>query len=111
MLPYTLGRIVGVVPHIVLLEVTRVNREKNLIVYKHSQEILKGTHPGDEIERDVASEARGPGLAADHGLGSGGGEAGRVLSTMKGRASRAWRLVLVFLEGGLTPAAKLLRRF
>ena len=54
--PYTLGRIVQESSHIVLLEVTRVNREKNLIVYKRVKD-LKGTHPGDEIKHNIGQRS------------------------------------------------------
>jgi hypothetical protein len=50
--PYTLGRTCSESSHIVLVEVARVNKEKNLILYKKVQD-LKGTHPEAVIKHNI----------------------------------------------------------
>jgi hypothetical protein len=50
--PYALGRICQESTNIVLVEVTKVNKEKNLIIYKKVED-LKGKHPKDEIKHNV----------------------------------------------------------
>lgn len=50
--PYTLGQVITESSHVVLVEVSRVNKDKNLIVYKKVQD-LKGKHPGDEIKHNI----------------------------------------------------------
>jgi hypothetical protein len=50
--PYTLGRIVHESTHIALVEVEKVNKEKNLIYFKKLQD-LKGKHPTDEIKHNI----------------------------------------------------------
>src|SRR4051794_28965687 len=57
--PYTLGRCVHESTHIVLVEVTKVNKEKNLIVYKKLQDI-KGKHPKDEIKHNIGTRGFHP---------------------------------------------------
>jgi hypothetical protein len=50
--PYTLGRCCAESSHIVLMEVSRVNKEKGIIIYKKVQD-LKGKYPGDEIKHNI----------------------------------------------------------
>jgi hypothetical protein len=50
--PYTLGRTCSESTNIVLVEVTRVNKDKNLILYKKVQD-LKGTHPEAVIKHNI----------------------------------------------------------
>lgn len=57
--PYTLGRVVEESTNIVLIEVTRVNKTKNLIIYKKVED-LKGTHEGDEIKHNIGERGFHP---------------------------------------------------
>ncbi len=50
--PYTLGRTCSESTNIVLVEVTRVNKDKNLILYKKVQD-LKGSHPEAVIKHNI----------------------------------------------------------
>jgi hypothetical protein len=50
--PYSLGQVCKESTNIVLVEVTRVNKEKNLIIYRKVQDI-KGKHPTDEIKHNI----------------------------------------------------------
>jgi hypothetical protein len=50
--PYSLGRICQESSNIVLVEVTKVNKEKNLILYKKLED-LKGKHPTNEIKHNI----------------------------------------------------------
>lgn len=50
--PYTLGRTCQESSNIVLVEVTRVNKDKNLILYKKVQD-LKGTHAEAVIKHNI----------------------------------------------------------
>ena len=50
--PYTLGRTCTESTNIVLVEVARVNKDKNLILYKKVQD-LKGTHPEAVIKHNI----------------------------------------------------------
>lgn len=49
---YTLGSFCKEAPTIVLVEVARVNKEKNLIIYKKVRD-LKGKHPAAEIKHNI----------------------------------------------------------
>jgi hypothetical protein len=49
---YTLGEFTKEASNIVLVEITRVNNEKNLIIYKKVRD-LKGTHPTGEIKHNI----------------------------------------------------------
>jgi hypothetical protein len=49
---YTLGEFCKEAPHIVVVEITRVNKEKNLILYKKVRD-LKGKHPTGEIKHNI----------------------------------------------------------
>ncbi|HEX8914828.1 MAG TPA: VCBS repeat-containing protein [Humisphaera sp.] len=50
--PFTLGRVVNESTVIVLMRVEKVDREKNLIVYRKVRDI-KGAHPGDTIKHNI----------------------------------------------------------
>lgn len=50
--PFTLGRVVNESTVIVLLRVEKVDREKNLIVYRKVRDI-KGTQPGDVVKHNI----------------------------------------------------------
>jgi len=53
--PHTLGRCCNEASTIVLMEVTRVSAEKNLIIYKKIADI-KGKHPVDEIKHNIGKK-------------------------------------------------------
>lgn len=57
--PHTLGRCVQESTNVVLMEVSRVNKEKNLIIYKKVQD-LKGKHPKDEIKHNIGTRGFHP---------------------------------------------------
>jgi hypothetical protein len=50
--PYSLGQVINESTNAVLVEVTKVNKDKNLIVYKKVQD-LKGKHPTTEIKHNI----------------------------------------------------------
>jgi hypothetical protein len=50
--PYTLGKIVNDSSNILVLRVDKVDKEKNLIIYKKVRD-LKGTHNGDTIKHNI----------------------------------------------------------
>jgi len=50
--PHTLGIVCRDSTHIVLVEVSKINREKNLIIFKKVKD-LKGTHPTTEIKHNI----------------------------------------------------------
>lgn len=49
---YSLARIISDSSNVLLMNVEKVDREKNLIVYRKVRDI-KGTHPGDVIKHDI----------------------------------------------------------
>jgi hypothetical protein len=49
---YSLGRIISDSSNVLLMNVDKVDREKNLIVYRKVRDI-KGTHPGEVIKHDI----------------------------------------------------------
>lgn len=51
-IPYTLGRCVHEATNIVLVELSRVNTEKNLLIFKKVADI-KGMHAGAEIKHNI----------------------------------------------------------
>jgi hypothetical protein len=57
--PYSLGQICHEATHIVLVEVTRVNAEKNLVIYKKVKD-LKGKHPTEEIKHNIGTRGFHP---------------------------------------------------
>jgi hypothetical protein len=50
--PYSLGQVCQESTNIVLVEVVKVNKEKNLIIYKKLQD-LKGKHPAEVIKHNI----------------------------------------------------------
>ncbi len=56
--PYTLGKVIEDSSHIVLVEVTRVNKEKGLIIFKKLKD-LKGTLDGDQLKHNIGTGDRG----------------------------------------------------
>lgn len=56
--PYTLGKVVEDSTNIVLLEVTRVNKEKGLIIFKKLKD-LKGKFDGDQLRHNIGTGDRG----------------------------------------------------
>jgi len=52
--PHTLGRCVHESSNVVLMELVRVNTEKNLLIYKKVADI-KGKHPADEIKHNIGN--------------------------------------------------------
>src|SRR5947199_1859721 len=57
--PYTLGRILTESTNVVLLRVEKVDKQKNLIVYRKVRDI-KGTHPGDTVKQNIAQAGFNP---------------------------------------------------
>ncbi len=57
--PYSLGQVCHEASNIVLVEVARVNAEKNLIIYKKLKD-LKGKHPTDEIKHNIGTRGFHP---------------------------------------------------
>jgi hypothetical protein len=55
--PYSLGQVCHESTNIVLVEVTKVNKEKNLIVFKKVLD-LKGKHPQDEIKHNIGQRGK-----------------------------------------------------
>src|SRR4051812_26462330 len=53
--PHSLGRCCHESSTIVLMEVTRVSAEKNLIIYKKIADI-KGKHPANEIKHNIGKK-------------------------------------------------------
>jgi len=52
-IPYTLGKVVNDSTHIVVMRVEKVDKEKNMIIYKKVED-LKGKHPTDVIRHNIA---------------------------------------------------------
>src|SRR5947209_5825063 len=50
--PYSLGQVINESTNIVLLEVVKINKEKNLIIYKKLKDI-KGAHPAEQIKHNI----------------------------------------------------------
>jgi hypothetical protein len=57
--PYSLGQVIKESTNIVLVEVVKVNKEKNLIVYKKLEDI-KGKHNTDEIKHNIGKNGFHP---------------------------------------------------
>jgi hypothetical protein len=57
--PHTLGLVIRDSTNIVLMEVSRVNKEKGLIVYKKIRD-LKGQHPSNEIKHNIGQRGFHP---------------------------------------------------
>lgn len=56
--PYTLGKVVEDSTNIVLVEVTRVQKDKGLILFKKIKD-LKGKYPGEQIKQNIGNGDRG----------------------------------------------------
>jgi len=52
--PHTLGRCIHESTNVVLVELTKVNTEKNLLIYKKVADI-KGKYPADEIKHNIGN--------------------------------------------------------
>jgi hypothetical protein len=50
--PYSLGQMISEASHIMLVEVVRVNKEKNLVIYKKVKDI-KGKQPDGDIKHNI----------------------------------------------------------
>ncbi len=50
--PYTLGRICNESTNIVIMRLEKVDKEKNLLVFRKVRD-LKGTHPGETIKHNI----------------------------------------------------------
>src|SRR5262245_28227450 len=57
--PYSLGQCIKEATNVVLVEVSRVNAERGLIIYKKVQD-LKGTHPEQEIKHNIGKRGFHP---------------------------------------------------
>src|SRR6267378_4234901 len=57
--PYPVGRILAESTNVVLLRVEKVDKQKNLIVYRKVRDI-KGTHPGDTVKHNIAQAGFNP---------------------------------------------------
>src|SRR5262249_48294947 len=50
--PYSLGQVIEESTNVVLVEVVKVNKEKNLIIFKKVEDI-KGKHPDQQIKHNI----------------------------------------------------------
>ncbi len=57
--PYTLGRLITESTNILVMRVEKVDREKNLIIYRKVKD-LKGVHPTDVIKHNIAKAGFNP---------------------------------------------------
>jgi hypothetical protein len=57
--PYSLGQVCNESTNAVLVEIVKVNKEKNLLVYKKVED-LKGTHAGSEIKHNIGQRGYHP---------------------------------------------------
>lgn len=57
--PYALGRLVQEATNIMVLKVEKVDREKNLIIYRKVKDI-KGTHPTDVVKHNIGRAGFNP---------------------------------------------------
>ena len=58
-IPYSLGRLISESTHIMLLQVEKVDKTKNLIVYRKIKDI-KGEHPSDVVKHNIAQAGFSP---------------------------------------------------
>src|SRR5262245_17120027 len=56
--PYTLGKVIADSTNVVLVKVTRVQKEKGLIIFRKVKD-LKGTYDGDQLRHNIGSGDRG----------------------------------------------------
>jgi hypothetical protein len=57
--PLTLGKIVGDSTNIVLMKVEKIDKERNLVIYRKVKD-LKGTHPTDVIKHNIGRAGFNP---------------------------------------------------
>jgi hypothetical protein len=57
--PYTLGRLIAESTNVLLMRVEKVDREKNLIIYRKVKD-LKGVHPTDVIKHNIGHAGFNP---------------------------------------------------
>src|SRR4051794_20154135 len=57
--PHTLGQCCKDSTNVVLVELTKINKEKGLLIYKKVQD-LKGKHPQDEIKHNIGTRGFHP---------------------------------------------------
>jgi len=57
--PFTLGRVTNESTNVLVMRVEKVDREKNLIVYRKVRDI-KGTHPGETIKHNIGTRGFHP---------------------------------------------------
>jgi len=50
--PFPLGKVIGDSTNVLLMQVEKVDKEKNLIIYRKVRDI-KGTHPGETIKHNI----------------------------------------------------------
>jgi hypothetical protein len=58
--PHSLGKIVNLCTNVVLLRVEKVDREKNLILFRKVRDI-KGLHSGEVVKHNIGRRGRNPG--------------------------------------------------
>lgn len=58
-IPYTLGRLVTESTHVMQLQVEKVDKVKNLIIYRKVKDI-KGTHPSDVVKHNIGQAGFSP---------------------------------------------------
>src|SRR5437868_11601906 len=58
-IPYTLGRLVTESTHVMLVQVEKVDKTKNLIIYRKIKDI-KGKHPTDVIKHNIGQAGFSP---------------------------------------------------
>jgi hypothetical protein len=58
-IPYTLGRLITESTHVMLVQVDKVDKTKNLIIYRKIKDI-KGTHPTDVIKHNIGQAGFSP---------------------------------------------------
>src|SRR4051812_48071328 len=57
--PYTLGRLVTESTNVLLMRVEKVDKEKNLVIYRKVKD-LKGVHPTDVIKHNIGHAGFNP---------------------------------------------------
>jgi hypothetical protein len=57
--PHSLGQVIALSTNVMVLRVEKVDREKNLIIYRKVRD-LKGTHPTDVIKHNIAHNGYNP---------------------------------------------------
>jgi hypothetical protein len=57
--PHSLGQVINLSTNVLVLRVEKVDREKNLIVFRKARDI-KGTHPGDVVRHNIGRQGYNP---------------------------------------------------